>query len=123
MNKRVTLICLTAIGLIIMIAGFNINIYDNNDEKYVYQQIAWESLNKGNKQEIIGNWQEAKVEIITRDHDFSLIPLNNLGSKINVKGKEMVVVSFDSKNETILGRVIVYIDPQTKKVVGIAPRM
>jgi len=123
MNKRVTLICLTAIGLIIMIAGFNINIYDNNGEKYVYQKIAWESLDEGNKEEIIGSWQEAKVETITIDYDFSIIPLNNSGGEINVKGKEMVVVSFDSKNEAMLGKVIVYIDPQTKKAVGIVPRM
>jgi len=123
MNKRIILICIIAVVLVIMISGFIMRSYDNNDAKYVYQKIAWNSLDKGYKQEITQNWQEARAETITRDHDFWIIPLNNLGGKLNVKGKKMAVVSFDSKNEAMLGKVIVYIDLQTNKVAGLVPRM
>lgn len=123
MNKKITLICIIAIGVIIMSAAFSISRYENNGEKYVYQKIAWNSLDKGYKQEITQNWQKARVETIKKEHDFWIIPLNNLSGKINVKGKEMIVVSFDSRNEAMLGKVMVYINPQTKKVAGLVPRM
>lgn len=125
MKKKVIVICVISFSLILGISIFiNINKSNKDDGEYVYQKIAWEALDKGLRQEIIGSWENAKVETVTMDNDFRILSLNkSIGGQINIKGKEMKVVSFHSKNEMKLGNIIVYIDPHTKNAVGIAPMM
>jgi hypothetical protein len=125
MKKKIIVICVVIFSLMLGTSIFiSINKSNKDDDEYVYQKIAWEALNKSSKQEVIGSWKNAKVETVTMDNDFGIISLNkSIGGQINIKGKEMKVVSFHSKNETKLGKVIIYIDSQTRKAVGIVPRM
>jgi len=125
MKKKIIVICIIIFSLILGISTFISITKSNNDNgKYVYQRIAWEALDKSLKQEVNGSWRNGKIETVTMDNDFTIISLDkSIGGQINIKGKEMKVVSFRSKNEMKLGNIIIYIDPQTKKVVGIAPFM
>jgi len=136
MRKRIIIVCIIVLALTLGITGFNIIrnynenrlvnqhlMSENDGRNYTYQKIAWESLNESLKKQVIGSWQKSTVETITEDNDFGIISLNNSGGQINIKGKEMIVVSFNAKNEEMLGKVIVYIDPLTMKAIGMAPRM
>jgi len=125
MKKKIIVICIIIFSLILGISTFISITKSNNDNgKYVYQRIAWEALDKSLKQEVNGSWRNGKIETVTMDNDFTIISLDkSIGGQINIKGKEMKVVSFRSKNEMKLGNIIIYIDPQTKKVVGIATFM
>ena len=124
MKKKIIVICIIIFSLILGISTFISITKSNNDNgKYVYQRIAWEALDKSLKQEVNGSWRNGKIETVTMDNDFKIISLNKISGQINIKGKEMKVVSFHSKNEMKIGNIIIYIDPQTKKVVGIAPFM
>ena len=125
MKKKIIVICIIIFSLILGISTFISITKSNNDNgKYVYQRIAWEALDKSLKQEVNGSWRNGKIETVTMDNDFTIISLDkSIGGQINIKGKEMKVVSFHSKNEMKIGNIIIYIDPQTKKAVGIAPFM
>jgi len=125
MKKKIIVICVIIFSLILGVSTFiSITKSNNDDSEYVYQKIAWGALDKSLKQEVNGSWKNGKVETVAMDNDFGIISLNkSIGGQINIKGKEMKVVSFHFKNEMKIGNIIVYIDPQTKKAVGIAPLM
>jgi len=125
MKKKIIVICVIIFSLIFGISIFiSITKSNNDDGEYVYQKIAWEALDKSSKQQLNGSWKNGKIETVTRDNDFGIISLDkSIGGQINIKGKEMKVVAFHSKNEMKFGNIIVYIDAQTNKAVGVAPLM
>ena len=125
MKKKIIVICIIIFSLILGISTFISITKSNNDNgKYVYQRIAWEALDKSLKQEVNGSWRNGKIETVTMDNDFTIISLDkSIGGQINIKGKEMKVVSFHCKNKMKFGNIIVYIDTQTNKAVGVAPYM
>ena len=130
MKRRIILASIITIVLVILSTSLILSRY--NDDKgelagqydYTYQKIASEALDKDTKLWASGSWQNAKVENVTMDkeNDFGIFPLDNSSGIINIKGKEVVVVTFDTGNK-IHGDVIVFIDARTKKAIGIAPFM
>jgi len=71
-----------------------------------YRQIAWESLSLQAQATVTHNWQQAGVSKCT----------------YYVDHREAVCVTFNTTDDPLLGPIIVYIDPDSLKVLGIGPR-
>lgn len=71
-----------------------------------FRQIAWNDLTETEKATVIGDWREAPVEDAT-----AYFP-----------SREAVSVRFNTTQDPLLGPIIVFIDSQSKEVVGRSPR-
>lgn len=121
MKKRIILCSIFILSLIILISGVNIITHAVNGENS-YKKIAWEALDKDTKQYYSRSWKNAEVEDVTMENDLGILSLDKPNRVINIKGKEVKAVRFDTGNK-LLGDVIVYIDVKTKKAIGKAPFM
>ncbi len=74
-----------------------------NDEM-LYRTIAWNYLGDRERATVIGDLTAAKVRTA------------------QWQGKNVVSVRFNTHDDALLGPIIIYIDPQTKAVVGGALR-
>jgi hypothetical protein len=79
------------------------SMLDANDDN-AYREIAWEWLTEPQRATVIGDRDAA----IVRDDQW--------------QGQNVVSVTFSTTDDALLGPLVVFIDPQTKKVVGAAPR-
>lgn len=79
------------------------------------REEVWLQLSKEVKEEIVGSWESGKVEKVT-------IETQRFQGAEKFKGKELLMISFPSKREAVLGPVIVFVDPQTHKIVGYGGR-
>ena len=69
-----------------------------------YRTIAWNFITAQEKATVTGDWHAAKVQTMQ---------WNN---------KAAVSVTFNTKDDALLGPIVVVIDPSTKKVVQQLPR-
>ncbi len=69
-----------------------------------FRSIAWAFLSPQQKDTVIGDWKTAKVRAETY--------------------REQVIwsVAFNTSHDPTLGPIIVFIEPRTKEVIGVAPR-
>lgn len=74
-----------------------------NDEM-LYRTIAWNYLGDREHATVIGDLTAAKVRTT------------------QWQGKNVVSVMFNTRDDALLGPIVIYIDPQTKTVVGSALR-
>ena len=100
---------------------FMIRANPSNDElilKYAQsqegdlRQVIWDKLSQESKAEIVGTWKDAKMEKVIGNKRFS-----NLKDE-RYDGKELIHIVFSTKQDHLLGPIGVYIDPETKEVVG-----
>lgn len=103
--------------LIFVFLAFISGCEDTNDstisEKNI-RKVVWEQLSESEKYEVIGNWDDGKVERIT-------IPANSSRYWLKDKkfeGKELYLVTFRSKNEPILGNIQKIVDKDSLEIVG-----
>lgn len=75
-----------------------------NGEFKEYIEIAWNSLTEDEKSTVIGEWEEAHVEATSYQQ------------------KSVYAIRFNTSYDALLGPIIVYIDVETKKVLGQALR-
>lgn len=73
------------------------------DER-LYRTIAWNALDERERATVLGGLTAAKV------------------STAQWQGKNVVAVKFNTRDDALLGPIVVYIDPQTHGVVGRAVR-
>lgn len=103
MKKMVSVLFLS-----LALAGCSTN--QATQQKNDLKEVVWNQLSKEAKEEIVGTWENAKVEKVTlQNHAFQ--------NSEQYMGKELLRVSFDS-SKTTLGPVVVYVDPENKKIVG-----
>jgi hypothetical protein len=69
-----------------------------------YRSIAWNHLNKAQQATVNIKWEDAPIE------------------KKTDKGQEIVVVTFGTIQDAILGPIQVFIDVKTKSALGIGGR-
>lgn len=100
---------------------FMIRANPSNDElilKYAQlqeedlRQVIWDKLSQESKAEIVGTWKDAKMEKVIGNKRFS-----NLTDE-GYDGKELIHIVFSTKKDHLLGPIGVYINPETKEVVG-----
>ncbi len=75
----------------------------SNEEKAEYREIAWNYLTKDEKEQVIGDWRNAEVQIA------------------EYKEKSAVWVTFDS--DSFLGPITVIVELKTKEILGTLPRL
>lgn len=76
----------------------------SSDDDMEYRTIAWNHLTEQERATVTGDWRIAKVQIVQWND------------------KTAVSVAFNTKDDALLGAIVVIIDPQTKKVVQQLPR-
>jgi hypothetical protein len=75
------------------------------------KELVWNQLLPQSKAEIIGSWQNAKVEKIrVQGH-----PFENAEKYV---GQELLRISFESRSNPTLGPVTVFADPHTQQILG-----
>jgi len=75
----------------------------SNEEKGEYREIAWNYLTKDEKEQVIGDWRNAEVQIAEYEE------------------KSAVWVTFDS--DSFLGPITVIVELKTKEILGTLPRL
>lgn len=73
--------------------------------KAEFRSIAWNYLSEKARATVTNNWQE--VEVILQDYN----------------GQDLVWVIFNTKDNSLLGPIVVLIHPYSGNVIGIAPRL
>lgn len=81
--------------------------------------LAYESLSKEEQQTIL-DWTKAPVVTITPQE--SLLIWSPQGS-LDLKGREVVVVTFNTTQDPLLGPIIVFLDADTQRILGKGLRM
>ncbi|MDI3508476.1 MAG: hypothetical protein PWP55_668 [Clostridiales bacterium] len=83
-----------------------------NQDSDDIRKIAWDQLSEESKKEIVGDWQDAKLEkVIANGKSINLLDLD-------YDNKEVYHVTFKTKNEELLGPIGVYISLDTHKIIG-----
>jgi hypothetical protein len=104
-----------------MIAGCsNSNAQDvakpsNEDGYELIRKAAWEFIQEKEWSESAkGNWQNAKVELIIADDKYEMLTTQ-------YEGKEVAAVSFQDKENVVIGTPLILVDLDTNEVVGYMP--
>ncbi len=104
------------------------DILSANDE-LSYRTIAYNSLSKEDKESIISNWEKATVvqgfyqkngdaDIFVIDSESSLyFFLEDSTAKLN-DGQRLVLVTFHTKDDPLIGPITIILNPNTKKAIG-----
>ncbi len=72
-------------------------------EKLAWITIAWNDLTQEEKATVVGDWRRAEV----RDEPPAFF-----------QGRQVVSVTFRTTQDELLGPIIVYIDRETRQVIG-----
>jgi hypothetical protein len=103
---------LSIIFIILIIVGCsNSNGRVQSNEQDI-KKIVWNKLTNESKKEIIGTWKDAKLEKVIVNKKFIYL------SDVKYDGKELYHVVFKTKNDSLLGPIGSYVDPETKEIVG-----
>jgi len=86
---------------------------DSSEDGYeLVRKAAWEFIHKkGWSQSAKGNWQNAKVEIIITDQSYELLDTQ-------YEGKQVASVSFQDKDNVVVGTPLILVDLDSHEVVG-----
>ena len=87
---------------------------DENDNQDI-KTVAWGFIEeKGWDTNANVNWQGAKVTETIADNSYELLDSN-------YEGREVLSVSFEDKENVVIGTPLILVDPTTKKVIGYMP--
>jgi hypothetical protein len=79
------------------------------------RKAAWEFIQeKGWSEPAEGNWQSAKVEKIIADENYEMLDTQ-------YEGKEVAAITFQDKENVIVGTPLILVDLNTNEVVGYMP--
>lgn len=92
---------------------------DNQDEKAKMREIAWNSLSARQQGDVQGKWQEAKVERIKGSSIWYGIAMDDQNSEMP---NDVVLVTFNTLQDQLLGPLVIYIDAETEKRIGVGVR-
>lgn len=102
-----------------MIAGCSSTedaVNDSSEDSHeLEKKAAWEFVqDQGWSQSAKGNWQNAKVEIIITDQSYELFDTQ-------YEGEEVASVSFQDKDNVVVGTPLILVDLESHEVVGYMP--
>ena len=87
------------------------NITDTDSYEKV-REVAWEFIaEKGWNDTAKDGWQSAKVKKEIADNRYELLDKT-------YEGKEILSVSFEDKENVVVGTPIILVDPDTNEVIG-----
>ncbi|MDP4146552.1 MAG: hypothetical protein Q8936_19085 [Bacillota bacterium] len=94
--------------------------YECNDYSKYPKEIkhAYEYVDK---QRTIKNWKSANVIDYKASNDLEVFNKSN-HKQVNIKGIRTLMVTFHTDDEAELGPIIVFIDKNNKKVLGVGGR-
>ena len=78
------------------------DILGSNQERAAFREIAWNHITQEEKEQVIGDWRVAPVQVA------------------EFNGEDSVWVTFDS--DSFLGPIIVILDLSTKVIITTLPR-
>lgn len=107
--KKLLTYCLLIIAFTLQLTGCN------NTSKDTIKETAYNWLDEQNQMSII-DWESANIKVIKFDTEH--IVTNQTENSINIQDKETYQVTFKT-NDEILGPIVVYLDKDTLKVLGI----
>jgi hypothetical protein len=76
------------------------------------RQVIWDKLSQESKAEIIGTWKDAKMEKVIGNKQRSYL------KDERYDGKELFYIVFSTKRDNLLGPIGVFVNPETKEIVG-----
>jgi len=105
--------------LLCLIAGCSTTedtMKDTNEDGYeLVRKAAWEFIRgKGWSEPANGNWQSANVKIIKAVGNYEMLDTR-------YEGKEVAAVSFQDKDNVVVGTPLILVDLETNEVVGYMP--
>ncbi|MFQ6113310.1 MAG: hypothetical protein ACE5NG_04370 [bacterium] len=71
-----------------------------------YREIPWNDLTAEERATVIADWRKAKIQ----------------EESVQFQGRDVVSATFRTTMDALLGPIVIFIDKQTKEVVGRAPR-
>ena len=88
--------------------------YNRIKDEDTFRELAWNQLSNVDKETVKHDWREAAV---------SLAEWNSVGIKTDGLNRKLVVsVTFNTDRDGLLGPIVLYFDPYTKKAAGYAIR-
>ena len=111
------------ISLILMLLVFTTMIGCQNKngstiQKKDIRESVWTQLSKLERNEIVGTWNDGKIEKSIAKKDSNTFTLDDK----SLDGKEVYLITFKSKNEPTIGNVRKLVDIKSGKIVGSALR-
>lgn len=103
-------IILLCIAVLLSLSACNQNL---SFDKFEYQSIAWKSLSPEVQNTVTHDVNDAVVNFDNEFKDWT---------DQDSKTVPAVSVRFNTKNDAILGPIVVYLSPKDKEVLGFAPR-
>jgi hypothetical protein len=90
----------------------NSNVIDNYEK---IREVAWEFIEeKGWDDRAIEDWKSAEVKKTIADNSYELLDKT-------YEGKEVLRVSFEDKENVVVGPPLILVDPNTNEVIGFMP--
>jgi nitrous oxide reductase accessory protein NosL len=107
--------------LIYMLAGCsnsnaqNVAKPTSEDGYELVRKAAWDFIqDNGWSEPVKEDWQSAKVELVKVDENYEMLDSQYVG-------KEVAAVSFQDKENVVIGTPLILVDLETKEVVGYMP--
>ncbi|HJF32112.1 MAG TPA: hypothetical protein K8V56_10115 [Sporosarcina psychrophila] len=115
MRKVVLYLALTILSTFLVVGCSDIQNAENNTEKDSYDEvrkIAWDFVvDKGWNDTAKENWQSAKVTKVVVENNYELLDDTH-------EAEEALSVSFEDKENVVVGTPLILIDTNTNKVIG-----
>ncbi|MBM7602539.1 hypothetical protein JOC75_000509 [Metabacillus crassostreae] len=112
-----SLLMIIFFSFIMVGCSMNDNRQNHNDtNSYIkVKEVAWHFVKYNGWDDMAkGNWQSAKVTKVIANSNYELLDKT-------FEGKDGLAVSFEDKENTVVGTPVILIDSMTKKVIGYMP--
>jgi len=87
----------------------------SEDGYELVREAAWDFIqDNGWSDPVKGNWQSAKVELLIADEHYEMLDTQ-------YEGKEVAAVSFQDKENVVIGTPLILVALDTNEVVGYMP--
>ena len=115
MKMKLLYLAITAFLILLVVGCSNNqdvgNITDTDSYENV-RKIAWEFIEeKGWNDAAKEGWQSAKVKKMIADNSYELLDKT-------YEGKEVLIVSFEDKENVVVGTPLILVDPDLNVVIG-----
>ncbi|MEK5645478.1 hypothetical protein BK138_35325 [Paenibacillus rhizosphaerae] len=89
-----------------------------DEEQAKYREIAWNAVDTEQRKHVVKNWTEADVSTF-KYKDQWIAPQKD---RSRLKNQELVMVSFSTDQDGLLGPIVVVINPGDNSIAGYFPR-
>ncbi len=118
MRKVVLYLVITVFSTLLLVGcseNQNAESQSEADGYNVVREVAWNFIKeKGWNDTAKDNWQSAEVKKVVVDNNYELLDKT-------YDGKEVLSVSFEDKDNSVVGTPLILIEPDTNKVIGYMP--